>query len=169
MPSLNVREAPGRGRGLYADEFIFPGVKILDFEGDELRADEVPYPCPPEKDHYLQVDVDRYLGPSGGPDDLVNHACDPNAYVLPRGRGARLVATRLIRPDEEVTFDYALTSTDPPERWALDCRCTSDGCRGRVVSFPHLPEGEQIKLARLRVVPVYVLLAAIEAAKLTTR
>ncbi len=169
MVRLLVQETLERGRGVYAAEYIFPGVKILDFEGPKLSPEEVPYPCEPADDHYLQVAAERYLGPSGELDDLVNHACNPNAYVLPRGKGAHLRAARLIRPGEEVTFDYALTSTEPAHRWALTCRCKGSQCRGRVVAFPALPKADQDRLARQHWVPTYVALAALQAAKVTTR
>jgi hypothetical protein len=160
MGLLEVRTAPGKGRGVYAGQAYGKGLEVLQFEGQVVRRSEIPDPLPPEDDHFLQFGPDSYLGPSGGIDDLVNHACDPNCAVLITPGRVSLVAIRTIEDGEEVTFDYSLTSLEPPDQWRLDCRCGSAGCRRVVTGFLWLPRSEQERLVQAGLVPPYVCQAA---------
>ena len=60
-------------------------------------------------------------------DDFYNHSCTPNCGF--HGQ-VMLVAMRDIRPGEELTYDYAMTDSDP--RLWMQCNCQSRNCRGRV-------------------------------------
>ncbi|MFD5316374.1 SET domain-containing protein-lysine N-methyltransferase, partial [Streptomyces sp. NPDC127098] len=56
-----------------------------------------------------------------------NHSCEPNLW---HADAFTLVARRDIAVGEELTSDYAThTGVDG---WAMDCRCGSRRCRGRV-------------------------------------
>ncbi|MDT0317468.1 SET domain-containing protein [Streptomyces millisiae] len=56
-----------------------------------------------------------------------NHSCEPNLWHVD---AFTLVARRDIAVGEELTSDYAThTGVDG---WAMDCRCGSRRCRGRV-------------------------------------
>jgi hypothetical protein len=59
----------------------------------------------------------------------INHSCDSNLWM---GDEVTIIARRAIDTGEELTLDYALTTTQPD--WALDqpCRCGSPVCRGRI-------------------------------------
>jgi len=59
---------------------------------------------------------------------FINHSCDANAEIQWTGRGARLVALRLIRRGEEITCDYRPSLHEG----RLSCRCGAAGCSGLV-------------------------------------
>lgn len=155
--SLSIRQTSDKGVGVYADAAYLRGETVLRFGGSLLTQEEVPYPLAPEDDHYLQIGPLMYLGPSGGPDDFVNHSCDPNSKVVVDDDRAWLVAIRPIAVDEEVTFDYSTTSTETPDRWTLQCRCKSTRCRGVVTGFRELPVHRQVEYIMLDAVPMYIL------------
>jgi hypothetical protein len=61
--------------------------------------------------------------PEGTPvDGPLNHSCDPNVWFV----GAQLVTRRAVRPDEELTYDYA---TGSEELAPLFCHCETYRCR----------------------------------------
>jgi uncharacterized protein len=59
----------------------------------------------------------------------LNHSCDSNLWM---GDEVTIIARRTITAGEELTLDYALTTTQPD--WTLDqpCQCGSPVCRGRI-------------------------------------
>nr|WP_277350059.1 SET domain-containing protein-lysine N-methyltransferase [Nonomuraea sp. FMUSA5-5] len=65
--------------------------------------------------------------PPGTAIGKANHSCDPNLWWT---GPYTLAARRDLRPGEEVTSDYATSTADPG--FALDCRCGTPLCRGRV-------------------------------------
>jgi len=127
IPGLRVVQSKVAGHGVVATRTFKKGVVIADVEGVLWRAGE-------RRDDthslilepgvfYDMVDQTRWL----------NHSCEPNvvveAGVTRRGNGwAQLQALRLIRPGEELFFDYAL----PPEL-KEPCRCGTRSCRGWIV------------------------------------
>jgi hypothetical protein len=73
---------------------------------------------------------DTWLAPGSEaevePASQINHSCEPNCGV--RGSAA-LVSRRLIRADEELTYDYATTDTI---YLYMSCGCATPSCRGIV-------------------------------------
>ena len=127
------------------------------FDGPLLRQKDLPRPLPPEEDHYLQIGLDEYLGPSGRLDDLINHSCNPNASVSISEAGASLVAIRYIHPGEELSFDYSLTSTDDESSWNLSCSCGSPMCRKLISGFHTISPVQRKRYFQLGIVPDYIL------------
>ena len=83
----------------------------------------------------FQIDVDRFLVPSGSIDDLINHSCAPNAGIRLTSLGYELLALRDVVIGDEVTYDYS-TYIDSPER--LSCNCGLACCRREVGRFRDL-------------------------------
>jgi hypothetical protein len=157
MSLLYVQSTLDKGSGVYTGQKFRRGAEVLRFEGPVLSASDVPYPLRPEDDHYLQIGVKIFLGPSGGIDDLVNHSCEPNCMVAIGEGRATLVAVKNIQPDTEVTFDYSTTSTDDKSRWSLNCHCGSKRCRGVISGFHTVPMDIQKEYIERHMVPAYVL------------
>ena len=64
----------------------------------------------------------------GGPFSYVNHSCEPNTFMrLYRGR-VEFYSLRRVEAGEELTCDYGETH----HAGALECRCGSPRCRGRL-------------------------------------
>lgn len=131
MPAVKIFIATSgqHGQGVFAAVPIRAGEAILEFSGPlktlaQLRAGE----------YHLQIGEALYLGASGGPDDYVNHSCQPNAGF--RG-GLMLTARRHIARGEEITWDYS-TAIDEADFPGFACRCGAPQCRGVVHSFRRL-------------------------------
>lgn len=73
---------------------------------------------------------------------LMNHACE--ATCLGTDFGFE-VAAREIAPGEQLTCDYATLHLRPDE--ALDCRCGSAACRGRITPELTAQAARQLEMA----------------------
>jgi hypothetical protein len=82
---------------------------------------------------------------TGGIDDFVNHSCDPNCGLDFRDGRVFLVAVRVIGAGEEVSFDYATSTTREGlsffPGWRFSCLCGARNCRGEVSCAEELPRG----------------------------
>ena len=59
-------------------------------------------------------------------DDFMNHSCNPNLGLLDE---VTLVAIRDIKPNEELTIDYAIELADIDYIMSKKCNCKSLNCR----------------------------------------
>jgi len=83
----------------------------------------------------LQIDEEKYLYPkrfSFG--YFLNHSCNPSCGI----RGKKVVAMRDIKPGEEITVDYAITTLD--KKWKMKCSCEESRCRKVIRSVQFLPK-----------------------------
>ena len=117
---VEIREAPGKGEGLFASRRIKEGEFIMDYLGEEMSADEL-------NDRYSNLLDARYALELTGPLGLnptyvdavnkersnlgryMNHCSRATVRkVLQRfpDRRLRLFAARDIAPGEELTWDY---------------------------------------------------------------
>ncbi|MBM3764095.1 MAG: SET domain-containing protein-lysine N-methyltransferase [Acidobacteria bacterium] len=62
----------------------------------------------------------------------LNHSCNPNTWL----EGLDLVARRVIRPDEELSADYATFCG--PAMASFECRCGAPECRRVITGSDHL-------------------------------
>jgi hypothetical protein len=140
-PKLEVRLTEHKGRGVFALESIAKGRRILAFQGEVLRTDELT-----DDMLAMQIDDDLWLCSDGSLlDDCVNHSCEPNAGFL--DGETILYALRDIKPGEEIVWDYS-TSIGWPG-WTLECCCGSARCRGTVRSWGELDEKDRERLRPL--------------------
>lgn len=146
------------GRGVFASKQLKKGDVILKFYGNFFTYDELPTPYDAVRDHYVQIEKNRYIGPSGGIDDFINHSCDPNAGVkITREKGgAFLVAIKNISKNSQITWDYSTTMNE--DDWEMDCNCRKRTCRKRIRDFKYIPKRTQQKYIRLGIVPNYAFL-----------
>ena len=127
-PKIEVRDDTLAGLGVVA---------VADIARDEIAAVTAA-----AGDYALQIDDNFYIAPRR-PDEvldmsvMINHSCDPNIGF--RGNVV-YVAMRDIAAGEELFHDYAMERSDD---YALDCRCGSPLCRGKVT-------GEDWKLPELQ-------------------
>ncbi|MGP3934607.1 SET domain-containing protein [Nonomuraea sp. KM88] len=129
--ALEVRPSHIAGDGLFTTAALPAGTEVARLGGRlvtwerlrELFAD----PAVPYVDT-ITVTGDLHLVlPFGRPVGKSNHSCDPNLWWT---GPYSLAARRDLLPGEELTSDYA-TSSSAPE-FAMDCRCGAGLCRGRV-------------------------------------
>jgi SET domain-containing protein len=143
---FEVREAEGKGYGLFAARDINRGEHILRIDLRPLRR----Y-APQELEEHEELDGDHadYAGHGEyvidhSPGSYMNHSCDPTCTYKMRSIVVKDVyAARDIREGEELTHDYTATSVDQFAGhgfWVLECRCGSVACRGQVTGdFFELP------------------------------
>lgn len=151
---IEIRSAV-EGRGVFAVAVIPRGATILTFQGPRHDRPAVERAAAEgAHDGFLQAGTDVFIGLSGGPDDFVNHACEPNCYVRYGVRRTTLRALRRIVAGEELTFDYGLTQIAFPFRFP--CRCQAAGCRGEIGDCDEIPADLIEVYRRAGAVPDYV-------------
>ena len=126
-----IRDAGGKGRGLFATAQIHAGETVAGFGGtvcDRRTFDALPED---RKIHAIQIADELYMVGSVEPDpaDYANHSCTPNTGIL---GNILLVAMRDIDLDEEVCFDYAMCDSADYDEFI--CACGSEHCRKVVTS-----------------------------------
>jgi hypothetical protein len=119
LPSLELYVHPGYGRALRVHRPIPNGSMILSLDSD------VPRRSTPIASS-LQVGIDEHI--DGPPAAYLNHSCEPNVFV---DTGAlTVVATRDIRPGEDIQYFY------PSTEWDLavpfECACGRRSCLGLI-------------------------------------
>jgi len=148
------------GKAVFAAEHIHPGDVILKFGGSVIPSKELPYPYEHEKDYFLQIGEDMYLGPSGDMDDYVNHSCDPNCGIKIQHNEVVLIAISFIKKGDQITFNYSTTMNSD---WGeFRCSCGSSNCLDVVRNFITLPPLIQKKYLELDVIPDYILAKIID-------
>ena len=116
------------GWGVYADEVIPPGRKVIEYTGEKIgrlkskrRADSK-YLFTLDK--YWTIDGSR--GGSGA--EFINHSCDPNLEARIMKGHILYFSLRQIRKGEELTVDYHFGADEEETQ----CRCGSPRCRGTI-------------------------------------
>jgi SET domain-containing protein len=93
------------GLGLYAEEDIPKGVKIIEYVG-RVMVDE---PDDKKSDRYI-FEIDRHIDIDGAPRwntaRYINHSCRPNAEAYTYAKRAWIRSRRKIQRGEEITYDY---------------------------------------------------------------
>ncbi|WP_040492203.1 SET domain-containing protein [Ilumatobacter nonamiensis] len=132
-PSLEVRESAIAGHGLFAGELLSAGDLVIRFGGRIVSDVELAeaFADADRSGRYVDtfhLETDRHLVlPQGSTAHFGNHSCDPNVWLA---GPFELIARREIRPDEEITVDYATFSILPD--FMMTCHCASSSCRRRV-------------------------------------
>lgn len=134
-PKLEVRNAGGNYKTVFAKEPIKVSEKLSIFGGHIMRIDEEPIFSETCKDLALQIDEQSIIGSKYENEiedtDFFNHSCNPNAGF--KGQ-IFLVAMRDIEVCEEITFDYAMVlhECDGIPSFEFDCICGSPICRRKI-------------------------------------
>ena len=111
--------AVAHGRAILCLQSVASGETVFDLSG---RI--VPSPAM----HTLQIAEGVHLKPDAASWALINHSCSPNCVIDIEGR--RIVASREILPDEELTFNYLTTEWDMAA--PFPCRCGAAHCPGTI-------------------------------------
>ena len=123
-PKTELRGSSVEGQGLFAKGDISKGENIHIAQGRIVLLDDQA-----GNDHSYQIDETHLFVPldPGHPtaDWFINHSCDPNTGCPMDFRILR--AMRDIKAGEEITYDYAMTDSDP--NFIMQCKCGSPRCR----------------------------------------
>jgi hypothetical protein len=133
-PRVEIRQSSIHGGGMFARSRFQPGETIAIIGGTLMTgAAFAAYLTGVERWNAHQIGEDLHLVDLIQTPEVVegsiNHSCDSNLWM---GDEITIIARRVIEAGEELTLDYALTTTQPD--WALDqlCQCGSPLCRGRI-------------------------------------
>jgi hypothetical protein len=133
-PRVEIRSSTIQGGGMFARAPFAPGETVAIVGGTPMTGAEFSaYLQGVERWNAHQIAEDLHLVDLIQTPDVVegglNHSCDSSLWMCDE---VTIVARRAISAGEELTLDYALTTTQPD--WALDqpCRCGSLACRGTV-------------------------------------
>jgi Proteins containing SET domain len=154
MASVEIRSSP-HGKGVFALKKFRKGERILNFRGKIYSNQDKPRGLNAPRNHFLQIGIDRFMGPSRGPDNFVNHSCSPNAGIKMNGDEVVLVAIFELQAGQEITFDYSTTMVQ--DEWSMACACQSRDCRKKIEEYPRLPRAIRRRYEALKVVPDFVL------------
>ena len=129
-PKVEKRDINGRGYGLFAKDFISKGEIVSISGGIIITKDDFEKLKSEQLDYAYHITDDFLicpLNPSDPSDDWrMNHCCHPNCGV--KGQ-IIFVAMQDIEINDELTFDYAMTETDP--RYDIDLKCDKSNCRNK--------------------------------------
>ncbi|MCB0358373.1 MAG: SET domain-containing protein [Bdellovibrionales bacterium] len=150
QPAVVVKSTESYGKGVYARRAFTRGDQVLEFGGPRVHLDEIT-----AFERFLEIGDGWFLGPSGKPDDFVNHSCEPNCAVSFDGGRPALVALRNISEGDQITFDYSTCMIR--DRTAFECSCGSPDCRGTVGPAQTLPRSLREQYRQQGALPEFVL------------
>src|SRR5579872_6603466 len=115
---LRIRESKIHHRGVYAEESIPAGRKVIEYTGERISRRETKRRGEGELTYLFTLDsywtIDGAVGGSGA--ELINHSCDPNLYSWNLKGHILYMSKRNILPGEELTVDYRFSKKIEPVR-----------------------------------------------------
>lgn len=125
-PNAEARKADNKGWGSFAIAPISEGETVASFGGYVVAKSELKNYSLERISRSIQISDDLYLlsGETSEPGDQVNHSCDPNCGLL---GSTVVIALRDIQIGQEISYDYAMSDSDPYDEFV--CECRSSNCR----------------------------------------
>src|SRR5215475_8144791 len=120
LVKIRVRVGPSRiaGQGLFAEQEIKQGTKIIRYIGEKITHEESERRLAAGNVYVFGLD-ERYAIDGSTPKNtarFINHSCDPNCYTEQFGNTIWIVAMKDITAEEELTYNYEYEIDDePPE------------------------------------------------------
>lgn len=127
---MRVSRSPIHRWGMYAEEMIPKGRKIIEYTGEKISRRETKIRAEREFNYLFTLDsywtIDGSVNGSGA--EYINHSCDPNVESrIVRGH-ILYFALRAIKPGEELTIDYRFGADVEKHH----CACGAERCRGTI-------------------------------------
>lgn len=127
-PKTKIAKSPIEGRGLFATRTIAKGEIVAIKGGHVLHRRTLARTRARAAVSYVQIEDGFYIGARTRREVarnkiFINHSCNPNLGI--RGQ-VTFVALRDVRPDEELTYDWAMEENHPAH---TACRCGAASCR----------------------------------------
>lgn len=127
---LSIRPSGIHRYGVFAEEFIPQGRKVMEYTGEKINRRETARRAGARLNYLFTLNsywtLDGSVGGSGA--EFVNHCCEPNCHAWIYKDHILYMASRDIQAGEELTIDYRFDAD--VERVA--CRCGAAGCRGTI-------------------------------------
>jgi SET domain-containing protein len=116
--------------GVFAEEFIPKGRKIIEYTGERISRRETAKRAGKKLNYLFTLDsywtLDGDVGGSGA--QYINHSCTPNCHAWIVKGHILYMAEHDIEAGEELTIDYRFDHDVPK----VQCGCGSSGCRGTI-------------------------------------
>ena len=136
MRLYKVKKSKIDKNGLYANQNIKKGVRIIEYKGKIISTkksdtsskfdnDKAIYLFNINKRYDLDGDFKFNIA------RLINHSCDPNCEVFGRGLKVWVYAMRDIKAGEELSYDYGFSFDKDFKNYP--CKCKSKNCVGYIV------------------------------------
>jgi hypothetical protein len=154
--TLIIKKINDNKRGVFTSRPFETNDVILKFPANNLTGEQVSKLSGEQRDNVLQVGIDRFIDLEKETPFFINHNCNPNCYVKAVVNSAFLIALRPISKDEEITFDYSLTSTDSETDWSMPCSCHRYYCRKTISGFNTLSKDKQEEFVKGGILPRYI-------------
>lgn len=141
-PRAEARETEKKGWGSFAIAPISAGEMVASFGGYVVTKNEIEKFSRERISRSIQISDYLYLVPGEIPEpgDQINHSCEPNCGLT---GSTVVIALRDIRIDEEISYDYAMSDSDPYDEFV--CQCCSIKCRKIVKGQDWMNPGLQKK------------------------
>lgn len=127
---MTIRPSPIHRWGVYAEELIPKGRKVMEYTGEKISRKETSRRADGPLNYLFTLDsywtIDGNVGGSGA--QFMNHCCTPNVYAWIFRGHILYMAGRDIQAGEELTIDYRFDS-DVAE---VKCACGAPECRGTI-------------------------------------
>jgi SET domain-containing protein len=134
---LRVTHSRIQGHGVFAEEPIPAGRKVIEYTGERIARAEIrrrfvrAWLRRGDRHIYLAAinaywAIDGSVGGSGA--EYMNHSCDPNLHCRKIREHLLFFSRRTIRRGEELTLDYGFPKDGP----LVPCRCGARNCRGTI-------------------------------------
>ena len=149
MKIYKIKKSKIDNNGLYANQDIKKGTKIIEYKGKIItsKQSEVNPKYDNSKAIYL-FNINKKYDLDGdfkfNTARLINHSCDPNCEVLGKGLKIWIYAMKDIKKGEELSYDYGF-SFDKDFR-QYPCRCGSKNCVGFIVR-----EGSRWRIKKINI------------------
>ena len=149
MKIYKIKKSKIDNNGLYANQDIKKGTKIIEYKGKIItsKQSEVNPKYDNSKAIYL-FNINKKYDLDGdfkfNTARLINHSCDPNCEVFGKGLKIWIYAMKDIKRGEELSYDYGF-SFDKDFR-QYPCRCGSKNCVGFIVR-----EGSRWRIKKINI------------------
>lgn len=135
---IRVRVGPSRiaGQGLFAEQDIQQGTKIIRYIGQKITQEESDRRLAAGNVYIFGLD-ERYALDGDTPTNtarLINHSCVPNCQTEQFGRTIWVVAIRDIEAGEELTYNYGYKVDEEPVE---PCHCGTPQCCGYILGHQY--------------------------------
>ncbi len=144
---LRVLRSPRHGRGVFAEEPIRKGERIIEYKGKRVswawasrKYAEVE--GKPTHTFLFHLDDGRVIDANqeGNKARWINHSCAPNCHAVEEDGHVYIEALRNIKPGEELGYEYNITIDErltPAEKKRWPCYCGARQCRGTLLVPKH--------------------------------
>jgi len=137
LVKIRVRVGTSRiaGLGLFAEQDIKQGTKIIRYIGERITHEESEQRLAAGNVYIFGLN-ERYSIDGSTPKNTaryINHSCDPNCHTEQFGNTIWIVAIKDIEAGEELTYNYEYEIDDKP---AEPCNCGAKNCCGYILG-PH--------------------------------